>query len=349
VRWYWYKHPITGKPHRLSKSKSVAIDAAIELNAQLIGRDDVVERVLGIQGYTINKLCDLFMSEVVPERELAENTVKSYLTRTNGIRRRLGELSLETITLKDVAAYLDTMPAALRRATRGLMVDMWKEAIARGLTNDNLPAKTIQKKVVRQRSRLSLEQFNAIRGAATELGYAWLVNAMDLALQTTQRPSDLLKIQPRRDIKDGYLYLIQQKTEKHGESAHLKIKIEPPLARVIKNCNDGIASPFLLHRRPVRVHLAKRLEHWTMITIDILETYFRRAREHTGLFDKLSRNQKPTFYEIRALAIHLYELQGIDAQKLAGHAVGTTTDIYRKGHIEWTETSAGLVLPAEKP
>ena len=63
----------------------------------------------------------------------------------------------------------------------------------------------------------------------------------------------------------------------------------------------------------------------------------------SGFFDNIPMNERPSFHEIRSLGIKLYEDQGIDAQKLAGHTDRKMTDKYKEGHeIEWTLVEANL-------
>jgi integrase len=58
-----------------------------------------------------------------------------------------------------------------------------------------------------------------------------VVDAMDLALLTGQRPADVLKIK-RTDIRDGALWIVQNKT-----GARLGIEIPGELAAVIDGTN----------------------------------------------------------------------------------------------------------------
>ncbi|MFO6418581.1 tyrosine-type recombinase/integrase [Hylemonella sp. W303a] len=70
-----------------------------------------------------------------------------------------------------------------------------------------------------------------------------VVDAMDLALLTGQRPADVLKIK-RTDIRDGALWVVQNKT-----GARLGIEITGQLAEVIERINlrpRNAISPFLI-------------------------------------------------------------------------------------------------------
>lgn len=70
-----------------------------------------------------------------------------------------------------------------------------------------------------------------------------VVDAMDLALLTGQRPADVLKL-TRKDIRDGALWVVQNKT-----GARLAIEITGQLAEVIKRITERprvVISPYLI-------------------------------------------------------------------------------------------------------
>ena len=63
-------------------------------------------------------------------------------------------------------------------------------------------------------------------------GHFTVVDAMDLALLTGQRPADVLKLK-RTDIRDGALWIVQNKT-----GARLGIEVTGELAAVIARTNE---------------------------------------------------------------------------------------------------------------
>ena len=72
------------------------------------------------------------------------------------------------------------------------------------------------------------EEFDRVRANA----HCTVVDAMDIALLTGQRPADVLKIK-RTDIRDGALWIVQNKT-----GARLGIEITGELAAVIERINQ---------------------------------------------------------------------------------------------------------------
>lgn len=45
--------------------------------------------------------------------------------------------------------------------------------------------------------------------------------------------------------------------------------------------------------------------------------------------------ERPTFREIRTLAAHLFDPQGIDPQGRMAHSDAKSTKIYTQNHIDW--------------
>ena len=84
-----------------------------------------------------------------------------------------------------------------------------------------------------------MEGLKAIRDKSPR----WLKNAIDLALITAQRRGDILDMK-FEDVRDGYLYVVQNKTEKASDAGWLKIKVTDQLSEVITRCRDDILSPY---------------------------------------------------------------------------------------------------------
>lgn len=232
-------------------------------------------------------------------------------------------------------------------------MQVFKYAMAKGLRSDNPAEHTLKEVVVKQRQRLKLEEFKAIY----RMSPGWLQLAMELSLMTLQRVNEIAKMK-FSDIKTEevanvgpveFLYVVQQKTEKHGVAAHLKIEVTQELKALIQRCRDDIASPYLIHRRPDKMpRHEKRVSmktktHYTQVTSEYISHQFSYYRDKVGEFDHLPKAQRPTYHEIRSLGIVLLENQGIDAQALAGHTSRKMTEYYKKGHDQVQWRTVGLV------
>lgn len=130
-----------------------------------------------------------------------------------------------------------------------------------------------------------------------------LQDAMDLALYTAQRPSDLLSAK-RQQIQDGVLWIVQSKT-----GATVGIRVEDGLKTVVER--------ILARKRPSMYLLSDR--HGQRVLYDALNYRFTQARG----------SAEWQFRDIRAkAATDSPSLK--EAQLLLGHFDETTTTIYRR-------------------
>lgn len=193
----------------------------------------------------------------------------------------------------------------------------------------------------KQRKRHTVEGLKAIR----EVAPPWLRNAIDLALITAQRRSDILDM--RFDgVRDEFLYLVQKKTAMASDTAWTRFKVTDELQAVITRCRDNVASPFLIHRKPQRLlqKQAQTKEHWTKVEERFLTRSFKEARELAGCYADWKKEEMPGFHEVRALSLHLYKRAGKNGQTIAGHASETMTKNYQKDHADviWSDAIPDL-------
>lgn len=337
---FTYRRPDTGTWHGMGTDRHKAISAAKQLNSRLMAGTDLVAAVLG-DSVTLDAFLTTYEFQILPPRELAEATLSLYRIRFRQARKALGNKSLDTITIRDIAEFLDPMTPRSANQTRKILVDVFNHAAAKGLVQDNPAASTIARIEKKSRQRHTVEGLAKIREAAP----VWLQNAIDLALVTAQRREDIVRMR-FEDIRDGYLYVVQEKTKKSTDAGWLRMQVTPQLQAIITRCRDEIASPFLIHRRPAAINpkYRKSKAHWTEVSCEMLTRAFKEARDVAKPYPKLSDAEQPTFHEIRALAVHLYKRDGKDAQRIAGHADEKMTKNYAKDHAEiiWTDVSPDL-------
>ncbi len=322
--YYSYRHPITKKLHGMGRDKVKAIAAAKQLNSMLVNNDGLVAEVMGV--VTLGEHIKWFKKHILPQREYAVNTLAIYEIKFKQLQSELGkDTPVEQISVRDMAKALASYGGRSAQQLRQVAGDLFRAAIGEGIIETN-PAEAATKPIAKkQRQRLTLEQYNLIH----EIAPLWFQNAMDLAFITLQRREDVA-IMKFEQIKDGSLYVIQQKTKKH-DTGYLKIAIGPRLTKVIARCRDNIASPFLVHREPER-RIRREGMHWTQVRPEML------TREFKSLADKLGI-KNTSFHEIRALGVKWYKDQGEKPQELAGHASEKMTKNYDSGHseIRWIE------------
>lgn len=240
-----------------------------------------------------------------------------------------------------IAEMLDALTPRTANQCRALLIDIFNHAASKGLCPDNPAASTINRIEKKQRKRHTIEGLKAIR----EKSPFWLQNAIDLALITAQRRTDILNM--RFDgVREGFLYVVQQKTAKASDAAWIRFKVTEELQAVISRCRDDIVSPYLVHRRPDRKKQKQALtkEHWTKVEERYLTGAFKKAREAAGCYKGWKEEEMPGFHEVRALSLHLYQKAGKDGQKIAGHASESMTKNYQRDHAEivWSDAVPDL-------
>ncbi|WP_445572169.1 tyrosine-type recombinase/integrase [Pseudomonas sp. E102] len=338
---YRYRRPTDGKWFPFGSDRVKAIDAAKQLNLEFMRGADLVGAVLGSSSATFSGFLDHYEAKVLPPRELAKGTLGLYAVHFRRFRKHFEGKALDQITIRMVAEMLDALTPRTANQCRALLIDIFNHAAAKGLCPDNPAASTINRIEKKQRKRHTVEGLKAIR----EKSPAWLQNAIDLALITAQRRTDILNM--RFDgVREGFLYVVQQKTAKASDAAWIRFKVTEELQAVISRCRDDIASPYLVHRRPDRLKQkqAQTKDHWTQVEERYLTRAFKEAREAAGCYKGWKEEEMPGFHEVRALSLHLYQKAGKDGQTIAGHASESMTRNYQKDHadIVWSEAIPDL-------
>lgn len=343
--YYKYRHPQTGKYYGMGSDRKKAIAAARKLNAMLMTSNDLVSRVVTEQAVLFGEIIQRYRTEYLPTKKLKPRTLEETTYRLNRLERDLKDHRVDAMSIKMVADYLDdNFQNNAYIKIRGLLSELFRFGATKGLCDTNPAEGTLAKSAAeKQRKPLTREWFDAIYAHADD----WLQIAMDFALISLQRRGDLCAAQ-HTDIKEGYLHLIQRKTEKHGHRAHLKIKVGDSLDKVIRRSRQsGIASPYIIHRRPERIRRSQSTSHWTQVRPETLSKAFARARDKVPEIARLPASQRPTFHEIRALGGHLYLEAGFSdeyVQALMGHSTLKMTHHYTDRHTEWTVCEAALQI-----
>ncbi|MDT4813500.1 Bacteriophage lambda integrase, Arm DNA-binding domain [compost metagenome] len=336
---YRFRRPTDGKWFQFGRDRGAAIDAAHQLNATFMQGGDLVATVLGEEKVTLSDFLGTYEKDILPPRELAKATLDLYGVRFKQMRAALGTQPIDQITIRMLADFLEPLTPRASNQARAILADVFTHAAARGLVPDNPAVSTIPKIEKKQRKRHTMEGLKLIRRRSPP----WLQNSIDLALITAQRRGDILAMK-FEDVKDGYLYVVQSKTEKASDAGWLKIKVTPQLAAVLARCRDDVLSPYLVHRKPERKKKREGKAHWTQVDERFLTRAFKDARDEAGCYKGWKEEEMPGFHEIRALSLHLYKRAGKDGQKIAGHASEEMTRNYQKDHADviWSEVEADL-------
>ena len=348
-RSYRYRRPTDGKFITVGVDRARANRIAQRANAELMPpaytqEAALLKRALGIeQDITLTKTIQRYIDERLPELELSASYDKEVRRMLAIWSTALGDWPLSTVSIAAIAQVLDANPPNTSNKLRARLIQLYKFAIAKGLTEHNPAEATLRKTDKPQVARLTLAQWQAVHSAALEQNMAWLCNAMQIALHTLQRRSDISAMQFSH-VEQNHLFVSQSKVERYGYGL-LAIQITPVLAKIIETCRDDVASPYLVHRIPMRrrADYARSKGHPTYVTPDMLSRGFETLRDQLKLHADISKENRPGFGQIRPLGAHLYEKQGMDPGPLLGHASSSMTKRYLERHeARYAVVPAGL-------
>lgn len=359
---------ITGKKKNIGKDRAIAIAIAREYNLRMRPElspsvENLIRESGGVTGEAkpFAEHVDHIMARAIEDERPSQSTQDDWNNDALRVKEFFVNVPACDIELEHVNAYINQYHSGASANVQNRKVSFLKKlfsyAVDESLMFDN-PAtrKKMRRTEEKKRQRLSLDNFKAIKRAAKP----WLRTAMDLALQTTHARLEVSRIRYSiREPKDGIcgcvwleqpengiygtLYIHRQKVQKKEES-HVAIPIGEELKRIIDDSRDNVASPFVVHRLPERqVKRSKEVSHPTQVAPDYLSRSFSATRDKLGLYDKRPMDERPTFHEIRALAAHLFDQQGIDPQGRMAHSDAKSTKIYTQNHIDWVVVPHGEI------
>lgn len=221
--------------------------------------------------------------------------------------RVFGHMPIDHIAPMHIREYMDIRGQTAKvRANRekALFSHIFNKAREWGYTSSPNPCQGVKgfKETGRDRY-VTNEEFEKVRAHA----HFTVVDAMDLALLTGQRPADVLKIK-LTDIREGALWIVQNKT-----GARIGIEITGELAELIERISTRsrhAISPFLIQD-----------EHGQPLTYFAMRSRFDKARRLA--------NVNFQFRDIRAkAATDIGDLA--HAQKLLAHKTRDMTEHYVK-------------------
>ncbi|WP_340611090.1 site-specific integrase [Xenorhabdus bharatensis] len=360
---------VNGKKKVIGADKATAIAIAKEYNnimrpALAVSVNSLIKESGGKYGESLpfsDHVAKIF-NRVIKDEQPSDNTLADWKNDIERVKEFFSNIPCMEISLEHVNEYINqyhvNSSANVQNRKISFLQKLFSYAVDESLMLDN-PAerkkrKRIDKKV---RRRLSLEDFKKIHIAAEP----WLRTAMDLALQTTQARLEVSRIkynikspqegscgcvwypEPKNNIY-GMLYIHRQKVQ-DKEASHIAIPIGLKLKEIIDNSRDSVASPYVIHRLPNRKpnKVSSEVHHPTQIAPDYLSRAFSALRDKIGVASHLPLAERPTFHEIRALAAHMFKINGLDPQARMAHSDAKSTKIYTQNHVEWVEVPHGEI------
>ena len=331
--YYIYRRPDTGTRHGMGKDRSKAQDAARVLNVRLMSGADLVADVMGEAGITLKVAVKAWLNEWVDPSPLSEWTKDAKQGRGNRIVQDAGNTLLEHITTRWCAEYLsENHHNSAYVQYRSVLSQIFQFAQTKGWIDSDPVAPTRKNNYYKkQRGRLSVEQFQGIHAIADD----WMQVAMELSLLCLFGRAEAVAAK-YEDIKNGRLHYIREKTKERSKSAYVAIELTPAIEDLVKRSRlIEPVSPYIIHRKPLRMPSRKANKHWSQVTPDYLSREFEKLRDQIPSIKAMPVEARPTFHEIRSLGSRLLELKGTaveDIQALMGHADESMTQVYLDGH-----------------
>lgn len=250
----WYH--VSGTLPRLWTKLSSDRAEALRLWAQREGvKEDDSTRLFSV-------VARRYMKEVFPTK--AVTTRRDNEKELANLLKVFAHMPIDAIAPMHIREYMDLRGKVAKiRANRekALFSHMFNKAREWGFTALQNPCQGVKGFKETGRSRYITDaEFEQVKAHA----HFTVVDAMDLALLTGQRPADVLKLK-RTDIRDGALWIIQNKT-----GARLGIEITGELAATIATINSR-------PRKAISAYLIQD-ENGQPLTSGALRSRFDKAR-----------------------------------------------------------------------
>ncbi|WP_145491411.1 phage integrase Arm DNA-binding domain-containing protein [Yersinia rohdei] len=360
---------VTGKRKSLGTDRAIAIAIAREYNNQMrpentVSIHSLVRESGGNNGEArpFSEHIDKILARAITDEKPSASTESDWESDKIRVKEYFSNIPTCDIDLEHVNGFIQhyhaEASANVQNRKASFLKKLFSYAIDESLMMDNPAArKKMRRTDSKIRRRLSIEDFTKIRNAADR----WLRTAMDLAIQTAQARLEVSRIRynishPKEGVCGckmydepingiyGMLYIHRQKVQ-HKEASHVAIPIGNVLKSIIDDSRDNIASPYVVHRLPLKRSnpTSKEVRHPTQVAPDYLSRAFSTLRDQIGVGSKLPFEQRPTFHEIRALAAHMFKIQGIDPQARMAHSDAKSTQIYTENHVAWVEVPHGEI------
>ncbi|KAB1030936.1 phage integrase Arm DNA-binding domain-containing protein [Cronobacter sakazakii] len=363
---------ITGKRKNIGSDRAVAIAIAREYNLRMRPEsmpsiESLVRESGGINGEArpFAEHAQALLDRAIRDENPGTDTKAVWLNDIERVKEFFADIYACDIDLEHVNGYIKKYHSEASANVQNRKVSFLKKlfsyAVDESLMMDNPAERKKMRRVdSKTRRRLTLDDFNKIHRAAP----LWLQTAMDLAMQTTHARLEVSRIrysikqpgegvcgcvwfpEPQGEIF-GTLYIHRQKVQ-HKEASHVAIPIGSVLRDIIERSRDNVASPYVVHRLPLKRSnpTSKEVRHPTQVAPDYLSRSFSAMRDEVGVGSNLPEDQRPTFHEIRALSAFLFNKQGIDPQGRMAHSDAKSTKIYTENHIDWVCVPHGEIKTA---
>jgi len=341
-----------GKNRKLAKMLALKYNATYRVDQELahevcFSKQEALKAKTNSQ--TLNKFLPSIFNKLGEDKQWSAGTLSGHKIRYEKIIEYFGSIPCSALSLSHVNDFLKacnpTDSKEVHNRYLGLLKSLFDYCVSESVLKENPANKKVRRTIIAkaedQIHRLTVNDFAAIHAESQKAGFNWLCIAMELSLQTSHAVNEVSKLK-YSDI-ENHIKIQRQKNKKVAASRVL-IPMNDELADIIKRSRaDKVLSPYVVHRMRDRRYqnrpLGKGLDHHTQISADIISRKFSEIRDKLGLFKSLKKSDRPTFHDIRSLSIRMQEEAGYDAQKRAAHSRRETTEIYKRGYIQWNEVA----------
>lgn len=282
---------------------------------------------------------------VISEEELGENASDTFLKDIRRLTEGFGHIHTNDISLVTVNKFLRKYAKDKSHNVYNRKISFLSKVFSylideSAMTENFADYKKRKPKDDKKRQRLSLMDYKTIlKEAKKNKDYYFLYIAMRLALQTTHAVLEVSRIK-YKDVKNGHLRIHRQKTKEH-EASRVEIPVTEELQLILEDAkNTRLHCPYVVNRRGRYMVKSEGCDHMFQVSSKMISRKFSELRDSLGVCGNLHKSERPTFHEIRALSIYLYDKAGIDPQARAAHKDSKSTKVYKEGHVEWTRVPA---------
>lgn len=343
TKYYYYVMP-DGNREPLGKDRTKAVEAAHILNLHLRPSGDIAKRILENTGKkravvaldSVEKLIKEYRQLVLKKSNNSERTLEEKEYKLALYTTKWGTRSCASIETRDIAQFLNPLSENAYIKHQSLLTDLFGFAIHQGYRDTN-PV-TVTRTVTapeKRRTRHTLDGYRTIHAIAPQ----WLKNAMDIGLLSLQRRADIASLhRDQVNLTTNTIRVLQEKTRNYKDPVYIEIEMGDELRAAIESClNSNIDCPYLIHTRPYRItrQVRESKPHVFAVTESHITKIFQQCRDKSGAYNHLQPEERPTFHDIRALGIWLYEQAGFPdsyISALSGHATTAMLEHYKAGH-----------------
>lgn len=290
----------------------------------------------------ITTLVDEFRKHDPKRKKYAATTLVYFDAILDLYGRRWEAKTVKEIETTDISAALNELTDAAYIKHRGALLRLFQFAGHQGYIKTNPVAITMEKdEPEKVRDRFTWEGYQAILNFAGTPD--WMRRAMRIGLYSLQRRDDVVKLhksENKIDLDANTITVLQRKTRNYKVPVWIEIEMGAELRAVVEEClRSDVPCPYLVHYRPAKLKATTReaKPHPFAVLPGYLTHEFKKIRDASGAFDHLPGERRPTFHELRAFGIHLYEQAGYSDEyvmALSGHASKATLARYQRDHVE---------------